>query len=151
MKLIKIYLILCFISLSFSLGAQRAPALNGDLINQLENSIRSGKKKSLRDLGSLLDKPENKKQVLDILQRYTMFTPEEINLSDKLSKSEFLQFYYDNESAFQFSELTGNYYLSPLESRKTITQIEPIEVMSADKNLNLFHKIEAQPSGEITE
>jgi len=142
MKLIKSYYILFFLCLSFFLRAQRAPVVAGDLISQLEFSVRSGQKKSLRDLGSLLDKKEESKQALDILQRYTMFTTEEIDLSKSPSKSEFLKFYYDNETDFQFSELTGNFYLSPLEERKIKTKIESVDILNADKALSLFHKAE---------
>ncbi|MFT4667166.1 MAG: hypothetical protein ACI8YQ_003080 [Polaribacter sp.] len=142
MKLIKSYHILLLLCFSFSLRAQRASALAGDLISQLENSVRSGQKKSLRDLGSLLNKEEGNEQALDVLQRYTMFTAEEMDLSKSPSKAEFLNFYYDNEPNFQFSELTGNFYLSPLEERKIKTKIESVDVIGAEKALSLLHKTE---------
>jgi hypothetical protein len=143
MKLNACYIVSLLLCPLLSLWAQRAPAQpQGTLMEQLEASIRSGEKRSLRDLGSLLDKPELKEKAQAILQNYTMFTKEEIDLSKGLNKARFFEFYYEHEKAIQFSELTGNYYLSSLSERKVNAQIELIIPNEEVNALSLLHATE---------
>ncbi|MFK7807911.1 MAG: hypothetical protein AB8F74_08955 [Saprospiraceae bacterium] len=150
MKLKNCYSLLLLLCLSLPLiGAQRAPVDQEDLISQIENSLREGKKRSLRDLGSLLDRTDAKSKALTILRRYTMFTSTEIELTESLSKSDFLTFYYDNEEQINYSELTGNFYLSPLEDRKVKTTVENVTVETADQLLNLLRRTQDNIAQDI--
>ena len=101
-----------------------------DLLPQMESDLQQGRKQTLRDLGGLLDKPKVKKQARQLLQKYTHFTNEEIDL-EKASKQEFLDFYYDHYTNFNYSQLLHAYYLTPLESRKVDFEIRSLKKKSA--------------------
>ena len=142
MKPVDFYYIISFICLFFYANGQQAPTIGSELLQQLEASVRAGKKKSLRDLGSLLDQPLVNTQARDILKRYTMFSEEEIDWSKEPSKAEFLQFYYNQENQFQFSDLTGNFFLSSLETRKIKSEVKPLDIPDREQLMSSFHQIE---------
>ncbi len=119
-------------SLSFILSAQDGPE---DLLFQMEASIKRGEKRSLRDLGSLLDKSSTKKQAISLIRKYSLFKPEEINLDKPLSKATFHSFYYDYEKQIQFSELLGLFYISSLEDRKIKYETKPLNIQNEYGNL----------------
>jgi len=110
------------------------------LLDQLEESARKGEKRSLRDLGSLLDKSIAKERAFDIIQKFAFFTEEEINLSPSISKSKFLDFYYSYEKEIQFSDILGVYFVTPLEERKIKYEV---------KNLNIDKKNGVSPLNAI--
>ena len=87
------------------------------ILDHLQMGLQSGNKKSLRDIGSLLDRHAIKERVIEILSRHTLFTPEEIQLSDTISRELFLNFYYDFEKEIQFSTLLKSFYLTPIEQQ----------------------------------
>lgn len=85
------------------------------LIHQLEREVKDGKRKALRDLGSLLDKPAHVENITKILKSHTFFTPEEFDVTAQVQKTAFLDFFYENESNIKFSETLQGFYLTPLE------------------------------------
>ena len=87
------------------------------ILFQLEAEAKKGKKRALRDLGSLLDKKEIRQKTLNILSNITFFTTEEIDLQNT-SKLDFLSFYYDNEPKIQYDGFLRFFYITPLEKRK---------------------------------
>ena len=108
-----------FLICPFLLNAQSRSSIDyTQLLEQLEGSARKGEKRSLRDLGSLLDRPETSQQALSIIKKLSLFTDAEINLKASVSKSKFHSFYYDNEKEIQFSEIIGAYFITSLEKRK---------------------------------
>ncbi len=82
---------------------------------QLEADMKLGRTRSLRDMGSLLDQEKQKVHIHQLLKDYTLFLPEEFDLSKDISKKKFLEFYYANAEDFKFSELLNAFYLTPLE------------------------------------
>ncbi len=136
--------LLIFMGVALCGYGQQAPAFSTNvLLDDLEASLRNGHKKSLRDLGSLLNRPGTGKRAQRILQQHTLFAPEEIDLSKKTTKEAFLQFYYDNESGIQFSELTNSFYLSPLESRKVRFEVKQLTFPNVNEQLSRFHEMAA--------
>ena len=113
------------------------PAQDGheDLLFQIEASLKRGEKRSLRDLGSLLDKYSTKKKALGLIRKYSLFKVEEINLEQSVSKSTFHSFYYDYEKQIQYSELLGVYYISSLEDRKVKYETKPLNLKDEYGNL----------------
>ena len=105
------------------------------LMVQLEESARKGEKRSLRDLGSLLDKSTTKDKALDIIRTFAFFTPEEINLNKTISKSQFHDFYYNYEKKIQFSEILGVYYITSLEDRKIKYEVQHLENINGSSDL----------------
>lgn len=110
------------------------------IIEELEKELHEGKKRTLRDFGSLLDKPEISHKIRLILANATFFTPEEIDVLHT-SKSEFLQFYYDNEQNIQYSELLDAYYVTPLESRKVNFEMQSVTIEDISENTGLIRRL----------
>ncbi len=82
---------------------------------QLEADMKLGRTRSLRDMGSLLNQEKQKIHIHQLLKDYTLFLPEEFDLSKDISKKDFLEFYYANAEDFKYSELLNAFYLTPLE------------------------------------
>ncbi len=122
---IRILFILIFpIIISSTLRAQGNSVDYDALLIQLEESARKGEKRSLRDLGSLLDKSIVKKRAFDIIRKFAFFTQEEINLNQAISKSKFHDFYYNYENEIQFSDILGVYFITSLEDRKIKYEVQ---------------------------
>lgn len=99
-----------------NLAAQTQAVNYHHLVEDLERVLAKGNKRTLRDLGSLLDKKGIDHKIRNILDKYTLFTASAIDIQ-KISRADFLSFFYDNEKQFQYSELFGAFYLVPLENR----------------------------------
>ena len=121
--------------------AQQAPMLGEAVVMQLEESVRKGHKRSLRDLGSLLDRGQQGTMALEVLRRYTVFSPEEIDLSGAVSKSTFLDFYYEYQQDISFSDLTGTFYLSPLSDRKTNAKVKMLKQHASLRRNNALSQL----------
>jgi len=94
------------------------------LIDHLQLEINSGNPKALRDLGSLLDNKEAAKRAQDLMQKHTLFTIAEMDLSKQVSRQEFLDFYYVNQREFKHSQLLNSFYLTPVESQPVPYEIK---------------------------
>lgn len=104
----------------------------------LEQKLLTNHKKSLRDIGSLLDNPDCKEKTLQVLKDYTLFKAEEIKLNKQLTRQQFLDFYYKNQSLIQFSPLWNVYYITPPEQWKVEHQLKKIESqLVTDVSVNL--------------
>lgn len=112
------------------------------VLTEIEADLQQGKKIAIRDLGLLLDKPSIKRQALAVFQKYTAFTPREFTLSAYSTKEQVLNFYYENETAIQFSELLDIFYITPFEERSVYYTLEAIEVEeSIDRTTRLRQHI----------
>ena len=110
------------------LNAQPTPTTDYDqLLDALERSMLNGEKRALRDIGTLLDKPEAKNKARRLLKNYTLFTKEEFEITNPLDKQDFLSFYYDLESQISYSDLTNCFFITPLEKRKIQYKIRALE------------------------
>lgn len=137
---IRFLLILAYtLIIPLTLLAQRNTVDYDVLLSQLEASARKGEKRSLRDLGSLLDKNSTKDRALNIIRKFSLFTQEEINLNKSISKSEFHHFYYNYEKEIQFSDILGVYLITPLEERKIKYEVQHLN----NKNLNGISPLKA--------
>lgn len=108
---------------------------------QLEADMKSGRTRSLRDLGSLLDSEEQKLNVHQLLKDYTIFLPTEFDLSKDISKQDFLEFYYENAGDFKYSELLNAFYLTPLEFRDPEFSMRPYEAASETDRALLLRRL----------
>lgn len=88
-----------------------------EIISDIEQDILNGKKRSLRDLGTFLDKPNHSKRIKNIFVQNTFFDPSEFDLDKNLSKEKFLAFYYDNEDKIKYSNSLKVFYITPFEER----------------------------------
>ncbi len=110
------YLCVTVLSLCSNILVAQNEGVNYDyLMLQLEADMKLGRTRSLRDMGSLLNQEKQKIHIHQLLKDYTLFLPEEFDLSKEISKKEFLEFYYANAENFKFSELLNAFYLTPLE------------------------------------
>jgi len=134
-----LFILLFTVLIPLALVAQGNKVDYGALLDQLEESARKGEKRSLRDLGSLLDKSNTKERALDIIRKYSLFTEEEINLSKVISKSKFHDFYYSNEKEIQYSAILGVYFITPLEERKIKYEVQSL----GSKNINGISPLKA--------
>ena len=110
------YLCVTVLSLFLNILVAQNQGVNYDyLMLQLEADMKLGRTRSLRDMGSLLNQEKQKLHIHQLLKDYTLFLPEEFDLSKDISKKDFLEFYYANAEDFKFSELLNAFYLTPLE------------------------------------
>ncbi len=98
------------------------------LLFLLESEVRLGHKRALRDLGTLLEKPELKQSVLSILKNHSFFTSHELDLSKQLDSHTFLDFYYAHSGQLKYSPLLQAFYLTPIEQQQPNFEIIPLPV-----------------------
>ena len=94
-------------------------ATTAQLVSAISTNIEAGEKRAIRDLATLMDRPEAREDILNTLQRHTLFTTREINISRYTSKQQLLDFYYENENKIQYSELLQVFYITPLDERSS--------------------------------
>ena len=101
------------------------------ILDRLEQQLVKGNKKRLRDIGSLLDREDCRADVIQLLGDYSLFTAEEIQIDEQLTRQAFLDFYYDNQSFIRFSPLLKAYYIQPIEARTVNYKLQKIEKNAA--------------------
>ena len=133
------YLCVTVLSLYSHVLVAQNQGVNYDyLMLQLEADMKLGRTRSLRDMGSLLDQEKQKIHIHQLLKDYTLFSPEEFDLSKEISKKDFLEFYYANAEDFKFSELLNAFYLTPLENVESKFSMKAFDAATAtDKALLL--------------
>lgn len=89
------------------------------LLEELEIQLQSGQKRALRDVGILLDDSLRKPLALQLLENYTFFTPSTLTIDSNLTKSQFVNFYYDHFEKIRFSPLLSSFYITPVEARES--------------------------------
>jgi len=115
------------------------------ILENLGRVLRKGNKRTLRDLGSLLDKPVTDTKVREILKKYTLFLPTEIDV-DNVSKEDYLNFFYEKQDSIHFSDIIGAFYITPVEHRKNsfvpkaLTSFNPSEPTEELRSLILAYK-----------
>lgn len=120
-------LLLQFFGNSVHLKAQAANSYDV-LLGNLENQLRKGNKRALRDIASLLDKPTYHNPAIILLSTYSFFTKEEIDLVN-VSREQFMLFYFQHEDKIKYSEILRAFYIIPVE-----TQITNFKVTSSHDN-----------------
>ncbi|MEM9921843.1 MAG: hypothetical protein AAF990_27310, partial [Bacteroidota bacterium] len=110
------------------------------LITNLEGSTKKGQKRSLRDLGSLLDNPALNERIAEVLYKRTFFTKEELSIKSNLPRDTFLKFYYDNEDEISFSPLLEAFYLQPLEKHPVEYKTRELKVADEQKGNRLLRQ-----------
>ncbi len=126
-RFIKYLLAFLFVSHNIMLIAQ-APTGMAALWSELEEQIQKGNKRALRDLATFLDKPNYADVTRQTLKRYTFFTKKEINISTA-SRTDFLSFFYDNESHIKFSEILKAFYRTPIEEQSLDTSLFKVQII----------------------
>lgn len=96
------------------------------IIEQIEVKLQSGDPIGLRDAGLLLERRSVQREALELLEKYTLFTPREFTFSNYTSKDEFLHFFYQHTNDIQFSSLLETFYITPIEDRKLLYNIDLI-------------------------
>ena len=93
------------------------------VLDGLSANLNNGHKRSLRDIGTLLDKNEINQAARSILQD-KLLVPENIfHLQSNFSKQDFLDFYYAHEKRITHSDLLDVYYLKDVQDRKVEYEI----------------------------
>ena len=91
-----------------------------ELLETLKTKINQGQLYALRDVASLLDKPEMAEKARAVLQEACILSEKEFNLSTPFTKQAFLNFYYKNKENLQYSHLYNAYYLSAVEQQNVV-------------------------------
>lgn len=107
-------LIFCFVQLS-AFGQQRPFFDYESLFIKIEESLKKGETRALRDLGTLLDVSDFHQQALDLLDENVIFPKDIIPLDISLNKETFLKFFYEHEKDILFSETAKVFYFPPLD------------------------------------
>ena len=113
----KLLLMLCLLG-SLRLSAQPAVSDGGTtLLRELEAQLYTGDPRSLRDLGTLLADPVQKRAAWAMLEDHTLFTPTEFDFGAPPDRERFLDFYYTHAEALRYSTTINAYYLTPMEEQ----------------------------------
>ncbi|MEM8526859.1 MAG: hypothetical protein AAGG68_19620 [Bacteroidota bacterium] len=96
------------------------------VIQEIETKLQEGNPMGLRDAALLLERRSVQADALELLKKYTLFTPREFNFSNYTTKEEFLQFFYQRANEIRYSSLLESFYLTPIEERKLLYNIELI-------------------------
>ncbi len=104
--------------------SEQNPSNHSILVQNLERVLSTGNKRTLRDIGSLLEKKGIDKDIRFIIDKYTLFTKQELDIN-KVNKRDFLVFFYDNQHLIRYSELFGAFYITPVEERTTDYKVPP--------------------------
>lgn len=115
----------------FVLVAQNEEVNYDYLMLQIEADLKLGKIRSLRDLGSVLGQEEQRLRIHQLVKDYTLFLPEEFDLSKPIGQESFLKFYYDNVQDFKYSELLNAFYITPIEFRDVKFSMKSFRSLSA--------------------
>lgn len=91
------------------------------IIQKLDSQLQLGNRRALRELGTLLDLPEHRQQVIHTLEKNTFFQTSEV-VFQQVSRADFLLFFYNNENKIKFSEVLKGFYLTPIEAQQAETQ-----------------------------
>lgn len=102
------------------------------ILKGLEKQLQKGNKRSLRDLGSMLNGHSLDKQVREIIGHYTLFTEHEIDVKT-VNKAEFLFFFYEYQSQIRFSELFGAFYITPIEERQHEFRFSKVNIQDLEQ------------------
>lgn len=130
--------ILVFLSISLVAHSQ---GVNYDyLMLQLEADLKLGRARSLRDVGSVLNLADQKLRAQQLLKDYTLFLPDEVDLSAQLDKESFLNFYYTNAENFKYSEILNAFYLTPVEEWTPKFELIPFEALGEVDRALLLRK-----------
>ncbi len=87
-----------------------------NLLEVLEQDLRKGKKKALRDIGTLLDQSKLQEKARRIIRQYCLFHPQQFQLNQNFNRSKFLDFYYSNDDKIYYDDLINAFVTSdPIE------------------------------------
>ena len=100
--------------------------LTSDPLKDLEKQLMAGKVRALRDIGTFLDGPK-KKNALQLLSKFSLFSVAQIDLARKPGRQEWLDFYYKNQSSIRFSSLLHAYYLTPIEKQNSTYDLKKLK------------------------
>lgn len=101
---------------------------NGSPFQDLEKQLKAGKIRALRDVGTYLGQGDDtRQQAIHLLQKYSIFSAEEINLKESLSREAWMDFYYANQEAIRFSNLLHAFYLKPVEKQVSDFKLKKIK------------------------
>lgn len=150
--------IIFFFSFSFLGQAQEGKNEHASLIDQLESEVAKGNLIALRDLGTFLDKKNTAKKAQSILKNYTFFLQEELNWEQKISRQDFLTFFYNHKNQIRFFHPAEVFYITAMDVEKVDYKIEslPKDIQNQNtivlrKNINAFEKAITSRKGKIAE
>ena len=129
------YFLACLFVWHNSMLFAQAPTGTDALWSELEEQIQKGNKRALRDLATFLDKPNYTNATRHTLMRYTFFTKNEIELSTA-TRTDFLNFFYDNESKLKFSEVLQAFYRTPIEEQGLDTTVFNIQIVKKTEQIS---------------
>lgn len=96
--------------------------------------MQQGSHRALRELATLLDLPEHRKEVIAVIEKNTFFLSSEVVVS-RANRADFLTFFYNNEKKIKFSEVIKGFYITPIEAQQAETQ--KVELLTLGDTLQL--------------
>ncbi len=116
----------CLLCFGIVVWATPKPMMpEGDsLFRLLKKKTLEGDKRAFRDLGSLLDgaSPMEIKEALDDI---SFISDDLMDLKKELTRADFLNFYYQNQSKISFSTLFNAFYIKGFDKKKIEFQVKP--------------------------
>ena len=122
-RIIIIFLLLQVFENSVPLKAQAAFSYDV-LMCDIESQLRKGNRRALREVAVLLDKPAYHESAIILLEKYSFFTKEEIDIRNS-TRDKFLQFYSKNEDKIKYSEMLQAFYVTPVEYQTYTFDVMP--------------------------
>jgi hypothetical protein len=114
-----------------SITIKKLSSADSLVLANFEAKLQNGDKRAWRDLATYVDILP---QSVSVLNRYCIFPKEVLDFDKPISKKVLLDFFYQNQSKIDFSQLFDAFYL------KNLNNIKPIfDVKQKDQNTNAFN------------
>ena len=107
--------VLVFVVLFWSLApanGQSLPELPDSVFYHLQAQLEAGNQQALRDLSTLLDRPEQTARVRSLLRTYVFPDHRTDFLSEEFTRQQFLDYYYEHVDLLEFDPLLRSYLTS---------------------------------------
>ena len=102
------------------------------VMEDIEDRLGKGDKLAIRDLASVWQQTPRNKDLKELAQRYLLLTSEEYDWTGDNLPQSLLELYYEKESTLVYSEFLHVYYLTPIEQRNSIVQLQDRQHLQYD-------------------
>lgn len=89
------------------------------LLIQLEDALEKGNTRALRELAGIIDEVKDKKKVVSILKKHTLFPTEQIQLDTSLNRQSFFKFLNEYGDEIQYSPFLAIFFTKDIEDYET--------------------------------
>ncbi|MGK0389604.1 MAG: hypothetical protein ACI94Y_002348, partial [Maribacter sp.] len=85
------------------------------LLLQLEDALEAGNPRALRELAGVIEQVEDKNKIIELLDEYTLFPPQQLAIDSSLSRQQFFTFLNEYESDIRYSPFLNAFFTENIE------------------------------------